>query len=138
MAYLGPDVANDMGDLLVVEPLGFLVRETFGDLPAPGERQQMALLLADDLGSRMSGRDVRPGRGREPVNQPIETSVVVGFEDNGVIAEKNLAENQGDFVGFKSNPWPRSGDGRGERTVRPRETWDRWDRGGRGGPSSTV
>ena len=69
--------------------------ETLGELPAPGERQQMALLLADDLGPRMGGRDIRAGRGREPINQAIETSVVVGLQDDGVVAEEHFAENQG-------------------------------------------
>ena len=90
-----------MGDLLVVESLGFFFRDALGELPAPRKRQHMPLLLADNLGSRMGGRNIRAGHGREPINQAIETAVVVRLQDNGVVVEEDFSQNDGNFLGFQ-------------------------------------
>ena len=58
----------------------------------------MPLHLADDLGPGMGRRDIRAGRGREPIDQAVEPAVVVGLEDDDVLADKHLALDHGDFL----------------------------------------
>ena len=49
----GQIFADDMGDLLVVEPLGLFFGDTLGDLPAPAKGASNGVALADDLGPGM-------------------------------------------------------------------------------------
>ena len=100
------------------------------------KRQQMSLLLADDLGPRMGRRDIRAGRGREPIDQAVEPSVVVRLQDDGVLADEDLSDDRRESPEASARVSPRSGDDRAGRTARPRETWDRWDREVDSGPSS--
>ena len=112
MGRLGPDLADDIGDLLVVEPLGILFRDSLGNLPSPAQGQSVTWLLADDLGPRMGRRDIRARRGREPIDQAVEPAVVVRFQDDGVLTDEHLSLDHRDLAAREARPSPRSGDDR--------------------------